>query len=122
MNFTLNGSMTKEDVVGASSTPDVFSGSVLVSGQMTILLENDTYMQMFEDETEASVTMALTATSAANSDFVAFTMPRIKVGGNSKDDGQKGIVQTVPFTALLNTNSATNNCDVTTLMIQDSLA
>jgi len=122
MNFTLNGSMTKEDVVGASSTPDVFSGSVLISGQMTILLENDTYMQMFEDETEASVTMALTATSAANSDFVAFTMPRIKVGGNSKDDGQKGIVQTVPFTALLNTNSATNNGDVTTLMIQDSAA
>lgn len=122
INFTLNGSMTKEDVVGASSTPDVFSGSVLVSGQMTILLENDNYMQMFEDETEASVTMALTATSAANSDFVAFTMPRIKVGGNSKDDGQKGIVQTVPFTALLNTNSATNNGDVTTLMIQDSAA
>ena len=122
MNFTLNGSMTKEDVVGANSTPDVFSGSVLVSGQMTILLENDTYMQMFEDETEASVTMTLTATTAANSDFVSFTMPRIKVGGNSKDDGQKGIVQTVPFTALLNTNSATNNGDVTTLMIQDSLA
>jgi len=122
MNFTLNGSMTKEDVVGANSTPDVFSGSVLVSGQMTILLENDAYMQMFEDETEASVTMTLTATAAANSDFVAFTMPRIKVGGNSKDDGQKGIVQTVPFTALLNTNSATNNGDVTTLMIQDSAA
>ena len=122
MNFTLNGSMTKEDVVGANSTPDVFSGSVLVSGQMTILLENDTYMQMFEDETEASVTMTLTATTAANSDFVSFTMPRIKVGGNSKDDGQKGIVQTVPFTALLNTSSATNNGDVTTLMIQDSLA
>jgi hypothetical protein len=122
MNFTLNGNMTKEDVVGANSTPDVFSGSVAVSGQMTILLENDTYVQMFEDETEASVTMVLTATNAANSDFVSFTMPRIKVGGNSKDDGQKGIVQTVPFTALLNTNSATNNGDFTTLMIQDSAA
>ena len=55
-------------------------------------------------------------------DFVSFTMPRIKVGGNSKDDGQKGIVQTVPFTALLNTSSATNNGDFTTLMIQDSAA
>ena len=66
MNFTLNGNMTKEDVVGANSTPDVFSGSVAVSGQMTILLENDTYVQMFEDETEASVTMVLTATNAAN--------------------------------------------------------
>ncbi len=122
MNFTLNGNMTKEDVVGANSTPDVFSGSVAVSGQMTILLENDNYVQMFEDETEASVTMVLTATNAANSDFVSFTMPRIKVGGNSKDDGQKGIVQTVPFTALLNTSSATNNGDFTTLMIQDSAA
>ncbi len=120
MNFTVNGNMTKEDVVGANSTPDVFAGSVLVSGQMTILLESDTYVQMFEDETEASVTMSLTANSTANSDFVSFTMPRIKVGGNSKDDGQKGIVQTVPFTALL--NPGTNNGDATTLMIQDSLA
>ncbi|HNC42446.1 MAG TPA: hypothetical protein PK522_11735, partial [Nitrosomonas sp.] len=80
----------------------------------------DTYVQMFEDETEASVTMTLTTNNAANADFVSFTMPRIKVGGNSKDDGQKGIVQTVPFTALL--NPGTNNGDATTLMIQDSLA
>ncbi len=120
MNFTINGNMTQEAVVGANSTPDIFAGSVLVSGQMTILLESDTYVQMFEDETEASVTMALTASTAANSDFIGFTMPRIKVGGNSKDDGQKGIVQTVPFTALL--NPGTNNGDVTTIMIQDSLA
>lgn len=120
MNFTVNGNMTQEAVVGANSTPDIFAGSVLVSGQMTILLESDTYVQMFEDETEASVTMALTASTAANSDFIGFTMPRIKVGGNSKDDGQKGIVQTVPFTALL--NPGTNNGDVTTIMIQDSLA
>lgn len=120
MNFTVNGNMTQEAVVGANSTPDIFAGSVLVSGQMTILLENDTYVQMFEDETEASVSMVLTASTSANSDFIGFTMPRIKVGGNSKDDGQKGIVQTVPFTALL--NPGTNNGDVTTIMIQDSLA
>ena len=120
MNFTANGNMTQEAVVGANSTPDIFAGSVIVSGQMTILLENDTYVQMFEDETEASVTMTLTTNNAANADFVSFTMPRIKVGGNSKDDGQKGIVQTVPFTALL--NPGTNNGDATTLMIQDSLA
>lgn len=120
MNFTANGNMTQEAVVGANSTPDIFAGSVIVSGQMTILLENDTYVQMFEDETEASVTMTLTTNNTANADFVSFTMPRIKVGGNSKDDGQKGIVQTVPFTALL--NPGTNNGDVTTLMIQDSLA
>ncbi len=123
MQFTINGGMTKEDVVGANMTPDVFNGSVVGSGQMTILLENDTYMQMFEDETDALVTMALTTGSSATSDFISFTMPRIKVGGNSTDDGQKGIVQTVPFQILLQGSGGTGTkWDQTTISIQDSLA
>lgn len=123
VNFTINGNMSKEDVVGASSTPDVFNGSVVGTGQATILLENDTYMQMFEDETEATLIMSLTTANSAASDFVSFCLPRIKVGGNSKDDGQKGIVQTVPFQILLQgSGGAGTKYDQTTISIQDSLA
>ena len=49
-----------------------------------------------------------------------FSIPRVKFGSADKDDGEKGIVQTLSFTALYN-GSGTNS-DVTTFAIQDSLA
>lgn len=123
ISFDINGNMTREDVIGSTSSPDIFAGSVLVSGQLTILFEDDTYSQMFEDETEASVAVALTTSNDAAADFVSFVMPRIKVGGNSKDDGQKGIVQTLPFTALLDgTGGAGTDSEQSTIVIQDSQA
>lgn len=123
ISFDINGNMSTEDVIGASTTPDVFAGSVLVSGQLTILFEDATYTSMFADETEASVTIALTTDNTATAEFISFTLPRIKVGGNSKDDGQKGIVQTLPFTALLKgTGGAGADAEQTTISIQDSLA
>lgn len=123
ISFDINGNMTREDVIGSTSSPDIFAGSVLVSGQLTILFEDDTYSQMFEDETEASIAVALTTSNDAAADFVSFVMPRIKVGGNSKDDGQKGIVQTLPFTALLNGSGGSGtNSEQSTIVIQDSQA
>lgn len=123
ISFDINGNMTREDVIGSSSSPDIFAGSVLVSGQITILFEDDTYSQMFEDETEASIAVALTTSNDAAADFVSFVMPRIKVGGNSKDDGQKGIVQTLPFTALFDgTGGAGTDSEQSTIVIQDSQA
>lgn len=123
ISFDINGNMTREDVIGSTSSPDIFAGSVLVSGQLTILFEDDTYSQMFEDETEASIAVALTTSNDAAADFVSFVMPRIKVGGNSKDDGQKGIVQTLPFTALLDgTGGAGADTEQSTIVIQDSQA
>jgi hypothetical protein len=44
-------------------------------------------------------------------------------GGASKDDGEKGIVQTIPFTALIPaTGGSGYDNEQTTLMIHDSLA
>jgi hypothetical protein len=56
---------------------------------------------------------------------MAFSMPRVKVGGAGKDDGEKGIIQTMPFVALFNTTGATNATGAvstlaTTLSMQDS--
>ena len=121
ISIDVNGNMSTEEVVGSNVTPDVFAGSVTVSGQVTILFEDSTYTSMFADETEASVSIALTTDNTATADFIAFTMPRIKVGGASKDDGQKGIVQTLPFTALLDgTGGAGTDSEKSTLVIQDS--
>ena len=120
MNFTLNGGMSAEPVVGSNSYPDIFEGRVTVSGQITAFFEDHTYFDLFDAESEVAVACAFTTTSAKDSDFISFVFPRVKFGSADRDDGEKGIVQTLSFTALYN-GSGTNS-DVTTFAIQDSLA
>ena len=120
MNFTLSGGMSAEPVVGSNSYPDIFEGRVTVSGQITAFFEDHTYFDIFDDETEVAIACAFTTSSSKDSDFISFVFPRVKFGSADKDDGEKGIVQTLSFTALYN-GSGTNS-DVTTFAIQDSLA
>lgn len=51
------------------------------------------------NETEVELIVVLTSDNTAASGFVGFTLPRVKLGGASKSDGQAGIVQTMPFAA-----------------------
>jgi hypothetical protein len=123
MTFTIDGNMTGEAVIGSNSRPDIFEGRVSVSGQITAFFQDATLRDQFLNETESSVIGVFTTGNTAASDFVVFNMPRIKAGGASRDDGDKGIVQTIPFTALLNTAGGTGvNSLATTISIQDSQA
>lgn len=119
LQFQINGNMTSGEVVGSTTTPDIFEGSVDVSGQFTCYFENDTFLNMFANETEAVLSVVMTASNAKDADFVAFTLPRIKLGGNQKDDGEKGLIQTIPFTALYQTVSG-NEKEQSTIVYQDS--
>lgn len=123
MKFTIDGNMSSESVVGSNTVPDIFEGTVKVNGEVTAFFEDGTLRDYFLNETEVSMFAAFTTGSTAAADFVTFSFPRVKAGGSSKDDGQKGIVQTIPFTALYNSaGGAGTSTDQTTLVIQDSLA
>lgn len=123
LQFTISGGMTQEPVVGSNTYPDIFEGRVRVSGQMTAFFEDGTLRDYFTNESEVSLYGVFTTSNAPDADFIAFVMPRIKAGGSSKDDGEKGIVQTIPFTALLNIAGGTGASSLrTTLSVQDSLA
>ena len=125
LDFDVAGNLSSEGVVGSNVKPDIFDGRVVVKGNMSLFFENATFRDYFENETEVSVNCVFTDDNSATADFLAFSMPRVKVGGASKDDGEKGIVQTMPFTALFNTGgddgvTCTVNTLATTLSIQDS--
>lgn len=120
MTITLNGNYSAPGgVVGANVDPDIFPGVLECTGQITVLFQNATYRDMFVNETEASVAVALTASNAANAGFTAFVMPRVKFGGASKDDGTAGLTLTMPFTALERVDGSTVDLP-TTISIQDS--
>jgi hypothetical protein len=123
LNFSINGNLTSEAVVGSNSKPESFLGRVTVSGQFTAYFENATLRDLFINETESSLICAFSTNNTATADFLSFSFPRIKTGGATKDDGEKGLIQTIPFTALYNSagGATTASTHQTTIQIQDSL-
>lgn len=121
MDFTVNGNMSAPGgIVGSNVDPDIFPGMIDVSGNMTVLFTDAVMRDYFINETEVSIIAVFTAGNTANADFQSHIFPRIKVGGSSKDDGNKGLTMTMPFTALEFT-AGTAGVIPTTYWTQDSL-
>lgn len=125
LQFKCDGGLATGQVIGSNTSPDVFIGTLNVTGQFTAYFQDGALRDMFLNETEAALSVVMVDGTGKTADFVAFTMPRIKVGGASKDDSPQGLQLTLPFQALLyNTATGTYGtaANATTLVIQDSLA
>lgn len=123
LSININGNMTADAVVGSNTYPDIFEGTVSVDGQFTAYFESGTFRDYFVNETEISLVAAFVTGTGAAADFIALSLPKIKVGGADMDDGQKGLVRTFPFTALENTaGGAGTSTEASTIAFQDSLA
>lgn len=122
-NISIAEGMTPAEVAFTNSIQAMFPGRVRVSGQISAYFENATMRDAFLNESELAMYLTLTTGSGAAADFLNFVLPRIKVGGATKNDGEQGIIQTIPFTALLNTSGGAGiSSEETTMSIQDSLA
>lgn len=123
LSIDVAANYTGEPVVGSNVIPQMFPGKILVTGQFTAYFDSVTLRDAFVNETEINLAAAFTADNSAAADFVSFVLPRIKVGGASKDDGDGGLVQTFPFQALLNSGGGSGvKTEKTTLSMQDSQA
>ncbi|AOZ10362.1 phage tail tube protein [Cupriavidus malaysiensis] len=123
LSVSVNGNLSGDPVVGQNTMPDFFPGRLVVTGQFTAYFQDGTLRDAFVGEGEVGIVAALTTSNAANADFIAFNLPRVKLSSAAKDDGEKGIVQTFSFQALLNTAGGTGTAsEKTTLSVQDSLA
>ena len=117
-NFNINRNMASEAVVGSNIKPEIYEGRIIVDGDFTTLYQDGTFAGYFDEETEISLVVALTANSLPNSEFMSFTLPRLKLSTDTKDDGEKGIVSQNSFQALK--GNGANGFEATTIMIQDS--
>lgn len=123
ISFALEGNMTAEPIVGSNVYSDIAEGRILVTGQMTVVFQDGVERDYFINETEVSVAVALSASSAAAADFLSFALPRIKFGAADISDGDKSLIVTLPYTALYNSaGGAGVQTEQTTLQIQDSQA
>ena len=117
-NININRNMTSEAVVGSNIKPEIYEGRIVVEGDFSTLFQDGVFANYFDTEAEISLVIALTANSSANSEFMSFTLPRLKLSTDTKDDGEKGIVSQNSFQALK--GNGANGFEATTIMIQDS--
>ena len=122
LDFTVDGSVSLADAaVGSNARSDVMDGRVKVSGNMSVYLTDVTYFNYFKDETEIAILSAFTDSNDADAEFLAFSLTRVKIGSSDDDDGEKGLTQSMSFTALLDTAGGTGeDTENTTISIQDS--
>lgn len=122
-NLSIQAGLSPAEVVGSNDIGAVFPGRVRVSGEFSAYFEDVTMRDAFINETEIALHLLLTTGSEANASFLNFVLPRLKLSGATKDDGEKGLIQTIPFTALLNTAGGTGlDTEKTTIIVQDSAA
>jgi hypothetical protein len=118
-DFSVERATENATVVGSNSIADIFTGRIRVTGNLSIYFENATFRNYFSAETPVSIVLSVTADNTATANFITFTLPKVKLGSFTKDDGELGIVASTSFQALLN-DVTTAGLAATTIQIQDS--
>lgn len=121
LTIAIANGIAGEPVVGSNTIPDLSGGKVMVSGQFSAYFPDGTLRDKFDDETELKLLVALTTSNDAAADFIALAMTRVKLTSDDPDDGDKKIIRTYQYKALLDTAGGSGAAtEATTLMVQDS--
>ena len=119
LEFTCELSPQSDAVVGSNTVSEIFLGRNLLTGNLTALLEDSTYISAFLNETEISLAVQLNVDSSANSDFFSIFLPRVKLSSATvQRQGDGGIPVSFAFQALK--KATTTGFDASTVIFQDS--
>ena len=111
------------DVLGSNITPDVSRGILKVSGQITAYYEDAIMSGYFDASTPISIVIVVAVDDTNASEFHTFSMSKVKLDGDDKDNGATGVIRTYPFTAEINgAGGAALANSQTIITLQDSLA
>ena len=119
LDFTIERAVESSTCLGTNSAEEIFVGRVKVTGNFSAYFENGSIRDLFDGEAKVSLVMAVTTTNDKNSDFMTFVLPNVMLTDVTKADAELSIIQTVPFTARLNTDT-TGGLVESTILIQDS--
>jgi len=100
-SFELNCDLNAQGlaIIGGTTTPDVFDNETMLSGSLSMLREDLTYITALGAETEYTLQLLLVEPDAtAPIDCLSIHLPRIKFVGVDTPLGQDGgMIQTCPF-------------------------
>lgn len=116
-----NGAQATGAEVGSNTSGDVSRGEIEVSGSFTAKLRDQVVTALYEAETEIAIGAVLSVDRTPTSDFMGFSMGKVRMFGDAPSDGPLDIMRTYTFIARLNTAGGDAlSLDKTILTIQDS--
>lgn len=108
-------------IVGSNFSPDISKSRIRVTGQFTAFFADGVTPLLFQQETVTSLIIVLSGDSTATADILGFNISRLKLSGDTPDDGEKAITRTYTFIAEINSaGGAALASDQTIMSIQDS--
>ncbi len=124
LDITMNLNPSSQAVVGQNFAPEIFLGPADVTGTITAMLQDNTLVADFKNESEISILAYLTTTSAVNSPANTIYLPRIKVGDAPVAvTGDGAQLLNIPFQALKSTaTTSSTGIDATTIQVCDTEA
>ena len=118
-DFTIDRNMEAAQCVGSNFASEIFTGRITASGNLSAYFSDGTLRDYFANETPVTLVMALTTSTEKNADVMTFVFPRVKLNSATIADQATGLVQSIAFTALLNSDTATG-LEATTVQVQDT--
>lgn len=124
LNFKTNTQLATDGVVGSNKTPFVWQGVLQGTGQIVAFFQDATFRDYFVDETEIGLIVLQTAGNTTTSDFMCFTLPRVKINGATKDDKQTGGLKLTGAIEFLDNTAGGSGTtsEATSIRVQDALA
>lgn len=120
LEFKIDLAGSDNPVVGQDVVPEIHTGGVNVTGTLSAMLQDGTFLDSFADEDEVSVLSYLTTTSAPNTPAMSFFLPRIKyTDADVQDSAEGALIQNLPFQALKAVTPGTGVAS-TTIQIVDT--
>lgn len=109
--------------IGSNTAEDLNQSRLKVSGSFTAQFKNSDLMALYNAQSSVSLTLVGSTSLEDDADFVAITLGKIRITGDTPDDGEKEIIRTYNFTAELNGDGGpTLASEKTIVSIQDSAA
>lgn len=108
---------------GSNTAVDLNQSRLKVSGSFTAQFSSSDLMALYNAQSAISLTLVCATSLEDDADFVAITLGKIRMTGDTPDDGEKEIIRTYDFTAELNGDGGTSLAfNKTIISIQDSAA
>lgn len=120
LDLNLTNSMSVAGVVGAAISPEVFQGRKLVTGNVSLFLQDEAQIAAFLNETELDIATMFNTSTGTPQDFISLNIQRAKFTSCSHQiaaDG--GVIAQFAWQGLV---SSTSTDDLSTMVMQRSNA
>ena len=118
-DFSTDRAMEPSQCIGSESAEAIFTGTITVTGNISMYFEDSVVRNLFENETITTLVLALATGEEKTAGVMTFVIPKAKLSSFSKADTDMGIVATAAFTAVLN-DVTTAGLPASTIQVVDT--